>query len=432
MAAERWVLLGWARPRAAWFRSVGRWAGSASIPAELVTCLSADEVSARLSSGRRYSALLADAGLPGLDRDLLADAARAGVAVFVVGQPGPVAASLVGADHAALLAPTFGRDDLLQALSERATMVGGSATLPAALDEPSERSCPATLVAVCGPGGTGVSSVAASAAQAFAARPGHAGRVLLADLALRAQQAMLHDAENLGPGVQELVEDHRTARPDMEQVWQTTFEVPARGYRLLVGLRHRSAWSALRPKAIEATIDGLLRAFAVVVADVDSDFEGEDLGGSRDVEERHHLARSSVLRADVVVAVGSPGLKGTHSLALLARDAVEHGVAPERLLLVVNRAPRNPRARAELGGALRSLTGPLGRLPGPLFLPERAMDAAFRRGSVLPAQVVRPLGLELIAMVDRLADLHRAAPPAQPVRRGSLGSWAPEVEPWDR
>ena len=43
----------------------------------------------------------------------------------------------------------------------------------------------------------------------------HGGRVLLADLALRADQAMIHDAGELGPGIQELVDAHRLGHPDL-------------------------------------------------------------------------------------------------------------------------------------------------------------------------------------------------------------------------
>jgi hypothetical protein len=62
MAGERYVLLGLAPARAAWFRAVGSWANSGAPPAEFVKCLSAEEVGARLTSGRPFSALVADGG----------------------------------------------------------------------------------------------------------------------------------------------------------------------------------------------------------------------------------------------------------------------------------------------------------------------------------------------------------------------------------
>ena len=42
------------------------------------------ETRVRLTSGRSFSALLVDGGLPSVDRDLLDEARRSGVAVFVV------------------------------------------------------------------------------------------------------------------------------------------------------------------------------------------------------------------------------------------------------------------------------------------------------------------------------------------------------------
>ena len=84
MAAERFVVLGLAPARSLWFRSVGLWANSGALPAEFVRCISAEEVRARLASGRAFSALVADAGLPAVDRDLVASAGAAGGAVLVV------------------------------------------------------------------------------------------------------------------------------------------------------------------------------------------------------------------------------------------------------------------------------------------------------------------------------------------------------------
>src|SRR6202042_1716988 len=76
VTSERFVLLGLAPARAPWFAALAQWATSATIAAEFVKCVSADEVRARLGSGRRHSALLIDAGSPSFDRDVV-DAARA-------------------------------------------------------------------------------------------------------------------------------------------------------------------------------------------------------------------------------------------------------------------------------------------------------------------------------------------------------------------
>src|SRR5439155_6990255 len=68
---------------------------------------------------------------------------------------------------------------------------------------------PALVVAVTGPGGTGASTAAIALAQGLAIDRRRRARVLLADLCLRSEQAMLHDVKEVGPGLFELVDAHR-------------------------------------------------------------------------------------------------------------------------------------------------------------------------------------------------------------------------------
>ena len=88
MSAERYVLLGLAPARAPWFAALAQWATSATIAAEFVKCVSADEVRARLGSGRRYSALLIDSGSRWFERDLVDAARGAHTPVIAVGDGG--------------------------------------------------------------------------------------------------------------------------------------------------------------------------------------------------------------------------------------------------------------------------------------------------------------------------------------------------------
>src|SRR5918994_5938605 len=116
MAAERFVVLGVAHARAAWFGDVARWATAAVLPIDFVKVVAVEEVRARLRSGRPFSALLADAGSPGLDRDLVELAAAHGCAVLVVddGRTGRRWHEMgVGV---AALPPDLDRDQLLDAL----------------------------------------------------------------------------------------------------------------------------------------------------------------------------------------------------------------------------------------------------------------------------------------------------------------------------
>jgi hypothetical protein len=310
-------------------------------------------------------------------------------------------------------------------------MIGRGDELPPHLAEPETPLWLGQLISVCGPGGTGASVVAMALTQGLAADPRLAGRVVLADLALRADQAMLHDAADLGPGTQELVEAHRLGRPEPDEVWTTTFDVPRRGYRLLLGLRQPEAWSALRPRAIDASIVGLRRTFLAVVADVTGDVEGEVESGSVEVEERNHLARSAVLHSTVVVAVGAPGMKGVHSLAALIRSLTRVGVAPGRIIPLVNRSPRSPRARAELARALASLLSTSGTgaaLAGPVHLPERKVEDVLRDGGLLPAALVDPVVDAVQAVAARQADSSPPRASRSLIKPGSLGSWPEAAE----
>lgn len=423
MSGERYVLLGLAPPRASWYRDVSHWATSASLAAEFIKCLSGEEVRARLGSGRLHSALLVDLGSPDFDRDLIAAAEVAQTPVIVVAGNRRPDRSPGDLGVAAVLDAGFSLDDLVEVLAGAARPIERGDRLPPRLADEDAPPWRARLISVCGPGGTGASTVAATLAQGLAADPSFGRRVLLADLALRADHAMLHDVPELGPGLQEVVEAHRLGRPTPEDLRRSSFDIPGRGYQLLIGLRRQAAWAVLRPRAVEASIDGLRQAWQVIVADVTGDVEGEEDTGSADVEERNALARTATVRADVVVVVGSAGLKGVHSLTLLIQALVGHGVEPARILPCINRAPRGPRARAQVASTLASLLGGV-QVSSPVFLPERNVEEAFHDGLRLPPALVQPVTGGVQAMLDRLADHAPAAAAVSAIAPGSLGSWA--------
>jgi hypothetical protein len=430
VSGERYVLLGLAPPRAAWFARLSHWATSASVAAEFVKCVSAEEVRARLGSGRIHSALLVDVSSPAFDRDLIATASAAFTPVVLVDSDRPSGWPAADLGAAAMLGADFSLEELLEVLATHTRQIGRGDTLPPRLADDPAPAWRAPLVAVCGPGGTGASTVAAAAAQGLAADPRLGRRVLLADLALRADQAMLHDAADLGPGLQEVVEAHRLGRPTADDLRQSAFDIPRRGYQLLLGLRQPAAWSALRPRAVEATVDGLRRAWQLVVADVTGDVEGEADSGSLDVEERNALARTASAQANVVVVVGAPGLKGVHSLTALVASLAGHDVDPARILPVVNRAPRSPRAHAEVAGALAGLLGDRTRVASPVFVPERKLEGAARDGLPLPAAVCDPVVAGIRAVLQRVADRPPATLTPAPITPGSLGTWSEEDADW--
>jgi hypothetical protein len=426
---ERYVVLGLAPPRAAWFRSVGVWSTSGALPAEFLKCVSAEEARARLASGRPFSALVADSGLPTVDRDLLAAAAAADCAVLVV-DDGRATRDWQALGAARVLTPSFTRDELVTALSACARTIRRGETQAAdLLARPTLSSWRGTVVAVTGPGGTGASTAAMALAQALGDDVQALGTVLLADLRLNAELAMLHDVRDVAPGIQELVEAHRAGQPSIDAARGVAWAIDERGYHLLLGLRRPRFWPALRPQAFEAAFDTLGRAYRVVVCDIDPDLEGEDGGGSIDVQERNVMARTAASRADVVFAVGGPSLKGVHGLVRVITDLVAFGVPPHRIVPVLNRSPRTQRTRAALGTAVAELAGTAtgGRLASPVHLPERDIETDLHDGRRLPAVLGTPLAGALHAVLERVSDRtlddSHAAGGGERVRPGSLGRW---------
>lgn len=447
--ADRYVLLGLAPARTPWFRRVAAWAADASLPAEFVRCISAEEATLRLAGERPFSALLVDAGTPGLGRDLLGRAAAAGCAAVVVGD---LDDERRWRDLGAIgvLPRDLERSELLAALADLAERVPGTrVSAPSAPPRPPGQF--GRLIAVTGTGGTGASVVAIALAQGLARRPDRPRRarraaaaapepdlgaaVLLADLCRVADQALYHDAEQLVPGLQELVELHRSSRPSRTELLAQTFEVPARGYRLVLGLRRPRHWVGLRHASVEATLDSLQWVADVVVADIDPEVEGESETGSADVGERHGLTRATVRRADLVLVVGDVSLKGTAALVRTLAELVESGVEPERLLPVANRSPRSPRRRAEVTSTVSQLvaaaTGERAdRFAPVLHLPDHDPEAALRDGAALPASLPRAVTGAAVAILDRAAPARSPDTPAPvAVVPGSLSGFTAQEPP---
>ena len=417
---DRYVVAGLAPVRADWFRRVGRWASEASIPVEFVRCVSVAELRARLSGGRRFSAVLLGAGAVGIDRDLLAVVRDVDAApVVVVDEPGRDWLQL-GA--AAVVEADLDRQALLDVLRTVAAPIREVAARDDAWRGPPAPGRLGRLVAVTGPGGTGASTVAMAVAQGLVAT-GHRS-VVLADLRRVAELAMLHDARAVVPGLQELVEAHRGGDLPAAAVVDHTFGVPARGYRLLLGLRRPQQWATLQPRALEAAHDALRIAFELMVADVDPETEGEEETGSVDVEDRHLPSRLTLSRADAVLVVGDASTKGVYALARLLGDLLSFGVPPQRLVPVCNRAPWTPRRRRVITHALTELLdGQLGgrELPRLVHLPERRVEEAVRDGVGLPTPLPDALAAAVADLLERPRAAESLSPGPVPVRPGSLG-----------
>jgi hypothetical protein len=427
--AERLVALALAASRAPWFRELPRQSTAGALPVDVVPCISRAELEARLQSGRHHSALLVEANPSFVDRDLVELAAARGCAVILIGDEVGGAPILAGLDVDARLGAAFSRDELLAALERCVHTIAPAGTEH--VDAPSDgASTPGSLVGVLGTGGAGTSTLAAALAQGLAFNNHHndyrhdtGPAVLLADLALNGEQAMLHGTADLVPGLPELVEAHRIARPSRAEVRSMTFEISARHYHLLLGLRRHRDWAALRPRAFGLSLASLLASFDIVVADIDGDVEGEATTGSQDVEERNTLARAVVSRSDAVVVVGVASMKGVHSLCRLVSELCDLGVPLGAIQPVMNHQARSLRARAELTRAVAALTAALvGRVDDlrPVrFVPtKRAVEVAHRDATVLPASIASALA-SAVTLV--LTDTQPRISEPDLVHPGSLG-----------
>jgi cellulose biosynthesis protein BcsQ len=419
--SRRHVVLGLVSTAASWPRRVDGWSASGTVPVAIKFCPSVEHLHALLRSGQRRAVLL-DGDLPMVDRDLLAAiAAAGGIPLVVEGTRRRRDWGQLGA--AAVLPSTFDERQLLAAIDPQAAPAGGGEQLPA----PRARA-QAPLIAVTGPGGTGASVVAIALAQGLAAS---SRRVLLADCCLHAEQSMLHNAHGAQPGLMELVELHSAGAPGVRQIRQLTIGIVERGYHLLVGLRRARHWSSLRPASLQATLRSLRSAFDIVVADVDAEVDGEAQTGSVDVEERNGLARTIMSRAELVLVVGQPNMKGVYALVRTLIDLLEFGVAPQRLLPVINQANGAAATRSELSRAVRQLVGDAagGSAVSPaLFLPDVPLENELRDRDPLPVTLPRALATAADALLSRhgVASATDASEPRR-ITPGAVGHWSADT-----
>jgi len=202
VTAERFRLLGLARPRAAWFRDLSRWATSAALPVEFVKCVAVDELAARLHGSRVFSAVVLDGGLSSLDRDLIELVREAGAAAVVIDDGhGRRDWTALGVD--AVLPEPLDRGLLLGTLVAVARPVARLDAEPGRLTAPLPAGWRGRLIAITGPAGGGHSVLAMALAQGLATSARRSGMVALADLALHADQALLHAGDHVADVVQQ-------------------------------------------------------------------------------------------------------------------------------------------------------------------------------------------------------------------------------------
>lgn len=420
--ADRYVVIGLARSRSRWFGEVARWANAAAAPVDFVKCLTSEEARAVLGAGRRVSALLLDTELSRFDRDLVADAARDGVPTLLVGSADRRDWEALGC--ATRLDADFTRDELVDALDRFARAVAGDDEPTSARVDLSSDPVAGTLIGVLGAGGAGTSTIAMALAQAWAAT---GADTVLVDGCRRGDLAMYHDVGDVIPGLPELVELHRGDEADPDEIRALEFET-RRGYRLVLGLRRARDWAGMRSRAVAAAVHGLQRTHEVSVLDLDDDLETEAETGSADIEDRHALSLAVARRADAVVVVAGADLKGIHDASRLAHDLHRCGTPTERIVVVVNRAPRSTVARAQLARSVRALTDDLGDdgIGAALTVRRHRLEATHHDATALPEGI----GCAVLSATRGVIGAGAARPTADPVRIrvGELGT-RPESEP---
>ena len=428
----RYVLVALARPRAPWLDRVVQLANSGAMAAEVHKCVGLVDLLAQVGPGRRVSAVLLDGGAHGVDRDLIHRLRLSSIAVLVIADPQASHDwTLLGAD--AVVGRDFAPHEMLDSLVRCARPVHQadfSDSIPAAVTASGPSPWDGALVAVIGPGGTGVSTVAIAAAQGL----GRTGRgpehsAALIDLCLCAEQAMLHDTNPTSPGLLELIDICRLGNPDDDAVRAQLSGITNRSYDLLPGLRRRGLWTQLRPASSRQALHAIVRSYDYVVADLDGDVEGESDNGSIDVEERHQLTRLALGEAAVVLVVGHSSMKGMHSVARLLREVVEFGVSPSAVQPVFNHAANGSRARAGYAAALGELTTGLGLAASPVFLPTRDIDDRLRALVPFPNAIVSPVQgaieahLRLSGKTGASARATGLTDVPERIERGFLGRW---------
>lgn len=423
--ADRFVVLCVAGARSRWLGRIAGWATTAALPVELVTAMDVAEARAVIAAGRPLSALVVDAEAGATDRDLVELAgARSVPTIAVTGSRTRADVDDVGV--AALLDDGFDATALREVLRRVARPVGRELArdLPAGAVTLDEEPPASPLIGVTGAGGSGSSTIAMAIAQGLVR---HVRAVALVDGCRRGDLAVYHDEVDPVPGLPEAVEMHRGDRPEPSAVAALLREVPARGYRLLTGLRRTGEWTALRPHAVGATLEGLRRSHDAVVVDVDPDLDDEASTGSVDVEDRHSVTLAVAARCDLLWVVARADMHGLHRLAALIDDLVTSGVPPERIVPAVLGATRSPARRAAVSRWVRDLaTGEDGRPPqvaSPVHLRHSSrIEAAHRGVEPLPRHLVDPVTGATAGFLTRLGPREATASAARAVNPGSLGA----------
>lgn len=425
MSADRFVVVGVTRARARWVADLARWSTDGAAPIEFISCLTPTEAGAVLGTGRRVSALLLDARGPGIDRDLIDAASNAGIPSLVV-TDGSIHRDWDALGCAAVVDDQLDPRTLVDLLHRHSRPVS-PARRPgrSMITEAPPNS--GLVLAVTGAGGTGASTTAMALAEAAASDDLHTGgSVALVDGCARGSLAMYHHVGDVVPGLPELVEAHRSDRLDPDEVRSLLYEIPTRGYSVLLGRRRISDWVTLRRRAVEAALDALCRSYSTVVVDFDAELDNQANTGSADVEDRHSMNLATIERAHLILVVGRGDLHGLHGLTAVMEDLLDAGAPAHRLLPVVSNAPRSAARRTMLSRQVAKLFDDdlhTDVQPALLLRPVRTLDDVHDRVDSMPPSLVDAMRHHILEIAGSLpVRPDRNRPGGEQIHPGELGT----------
>jgi len=300
----------------------------------------------------RPRAVVLDAALPWLDRDLVATLRHAGVAVVALGDRGAAVERLGieildrGSDAATVARVLAGLGPVETALDPDAAAGGGEA----------------------GGGGAGSGRIVV-----VWGGTGSPGRTTVAvHLAIEAARAgdrtLLVDGDGWAASIAQLLEIAES--PSVAQAahsaargWPTPLaeclQPGPEGVQVMAGLPRAELWPEVRPEAWAAVLDAAAASFDTVVVDVAAPIEeDEELVVDRLPFRRNLMTTGALERADRTVLVTGADPIGLRRGVIAHRQWTERSVHPAAdLSVVINRTPRSARQAQDCSRAVEQWTG---------------------------------------------------------------------------
>ena len=387
-----------ARGSQQWVRDLNRWANGSVVEMSLSVILSLEELAEALAAPAEPALVVLDAENT---EAIAATRALANAKVRIMGVATlPLPREPEGLD--ALVSFPFSPETIaaqLAAVPRPAEPAGGGAvahtwTSSAVAPGPGPRGL---VTGVLGARGAGSSTVAMAAAQALATR----SSVAVVDLGAEASLAMYHDIDPTGPSLVELARAAARGPLAAKQVHGCCLPALSRGYLLLAGAKRLDDVTLLSSAAITEVVRAMAANFDHVVIDLDSATIGSSASAS--------AADAALALCDRVALVADASLHGVHGGLRILERLLDSGLAPERIALCMNRAPRatftrRPTALKEITDFAAEEVGTRhpGHKPPAIFsLPEqRGVEGAHEEVGRIPAVI----GQELASWLDTAND----------------------------